>query len=78
MTFMLNLQSGRLEIKLKLKGHNLNHLQLQGLISTNIKPTNLLPNFNLNWFTISDQGADQPNLIADSGVHPSLHSNCHH
>ena len=21
---------------------------------------------------------DQPNLIVDSGVHPSLHSNCHH
>ena len=21
---------------------------------------------------------DQPNLIADSGVHPSLHSNYHH
>ena len=21
---------------------------------------------------------DQPNLVVDSGVHPSLHSNCHH
>ena len=22
--------------------------------------------------------SDQPNLIVDSGVHPSLHSNCYH
>ena len=40
-----------------------------------LQPTHLLPQFLSNIYLII---ADQPNLIVDSGAHPSLHSNCHH
>ena len=40
-----------------------------------MQPTHLLPQFLSNIYLII---ADQPNLIVDSGAHPSLHSNCHH
>ena len=45
---------------------------LQQLIS---EPTHLLPN---SLFCIDLTFTDQPNLVVDSGVHPSLHPNCHH
>ena len=45
---------------------------LQQLIS---KPTHLLPN---SLSCIDLIFTDQPNLVVDSGVHPSLHPNCHH
>ena len=37
-------------------------------------PTHLLPNSSS---CIDLIFTDQPNLVADSGVHPSLHPNCH-
>ena len=39
------------------------------------QPTHLLPQSSS---CIDLIFTDQPNLIVDSGVHPSLHSNCHH
>ena len=39
------------------------------------QPTHLLPQTSS---CIDLIFTDQPNLIVDSGVHPSLHSNCHH
>ena len=39
------------------------------------QPTHLLPQSSS---CIDLIFTDQPNLIADTGVHPSLHSNCHH
>ena len=45
---------------------------LQQLISD---PTHILPNFSTFIDLIF---TDQPNLVVDSGVHPSLHTNCHH
>ena len=45
---------------------------LQQLIS---EPTHLLPN---SLSCIDLIFTDQPNLVVDSGVHPSLHPNCHH
>ena len=39
------------------------------------QPTHLLPQASS---CIDLIFTDQPNLIADSGDHPSLHSNCHH
>ena len=44
---------------------------LQQLIS---EPTHLLPN---SLSCIDLIFTDQPNLVVDSGVHPSLHPNCH-
>ena len=39
------------------------------------EPTHILGNY----FTSIDQFfTSQPNLIVESGVHPSLHPNCHH
>ena len=38
-------------------------------------PTHLLPNSSS---CIDLIFTDQPNLVVDSGVHPSLHPNCHH
>ena len=38
-------------------------------------PTHLLPNSSP---CIDLIFTDQPNLAADSGVHPTLHGNCHH
>ena len=45
---------------------------LQQLIS---EPTHLLPN---SLSCIDLIFTDQPNLVVDSGVHPSLYPNCHH
>ena len=45
---------------------------LQQLISD---PTHLLPNSSSCIHLIF---TDQPNLIVNSGVHPSLHPKCHH
>ena len=45
---------------------------LQQLISD---PTHILPNSSTCIYLIF---TDQPNLVVDSGVHPSLHTNCHH
>ena len=45
---------------------------LQQLIS---EPTHLLPN---SLSCIDLIFTDQPNLVVDSGVRPSLHPNCHH
>ena len=45
---------------------------LQQLISD---PTHILPNSST---CIDLIFTDQPNLVVDSGVHPSLHTNCHH
>ena len=45
---------------------------LQQLIS---QPTHLLPN-SLSFIDLTF--TDQPNLVVDSGVHHSLHPNCHH
>ena len=45
---------------------------LQQLIS---EPTHLLPN-SLSCTDLIF--TDQPSLVVDSGVHPSLHPNCHH
>ena len=39
------------------------------------QPTHILPQTSS---CIGLTFTDQPNLIVDSGVHPSLHSNCHH
>ena len=39
------------------------------------QPTHLLPQTSS---CIDLIFTDQPNLIVDSGIHPSLHSNCHH
>ena len=39
------------------------------------QPTHLLPQTSS---CIDLIFTDQPNLIVDSGVHPSLHSNCYH
>ena len=39
------------------------------------QPTHLMPQFSSCFDLIF---TDQPNLIVGSGVHPSLHSNCHH
>ena len=47
-------------------------LSLKGLISD---PTHLLPN---SLSCIDLIFTDQPNLVVQSGVHPSLHPNCHH
>ena len=45
---------------------------LQQLVSD---PTHILPNSS----TCTDLiFTDQPNLVVGSGVHPSLHTNCHH
>ena len=38
-------------------------------------PTHILPNSSTCIYLIF---TDQPNLVVDSGVHPSLHPNCHH
>ena len=38
-------------------------------------PTHLLPNSSS---CIDFIFTDQPNLVVDSGVHPTLHGNCHH
>ena len=38
-------------------------------------PTHILPNSSI---CIDLIFTDQPNLVIDSGVHPSLHTNCHH
>ena len=38
-------------------------------------PTHILPNSSS---CIDLIFTDQPNLVVDSGVHPSLHPNCHH
>ena len=65
---MLDLQSGALNIKEKLKAHNLSPLELcMGF-------TNLYQSSS----SIDLILTDQPNLIVDSGVHPSLHSDCYH
>ena len=45
---------------------------LQQLISD---PTHILPKSST---CIDLIFTDQPNLVVDSGVHPSLHTNCHH
>ena len=39
------------------------------------EPTHISPNFNS---CIDLLFTNQKNLITDSGIHPSLHSNCHH
>ena len=39
------------------------------------KPTHISQNFNS---CIDLLFTNQQNLITDSGIHPSLHSNCHH
>ena len=39
------------------------------------QPTDLLPQTSS---CIDLTFPEQPNLIADCGIHPSLHSNCHH
>ena len=38
-------------------------------------PSHILPNSST---CIDLIFTDQPNLVVDSGVHPSLHTNCHH
>ena len=45
---------------------------LEQLISD---PTHILPNSST---CIDLTFTDQPNLVVDSSVHPSLHTNCHH
>ena len=45
---------------------------VQQLISD---PTNILPNSST---CIDSIFTDLPNSVVDSGVHPSLHTNCHH
>ena len=45
---------------------------MQQLISD---PTQILPNSST---CIDLIFTDQPDLVVDSGVHPSLHTNCHH
>ena len=72
---MLDVQSGGLEKKLQLKECNLNPLQVYGFHQLISQPTHLLPQ---NSSCIDLIFTDQPDLIVDSGVHPSLHLNCHH
>ena len=48
---------------------------LYGLHQIISEPTHILPN---STSCIDLIFSDQPNLIVDSGVHPSLHPNCHH
>ena len=63
--------SGGLERKPQSKGRNLNPFQLC-IIS---QPTHMQPQTSS---CIELTFTDQPNLVVVSGVHPSLHSNCHH
>ena len=72
---MLDHQSGGLETKLPLKGHNESLTNVQGFHQLISQLTHLLPQ---TFSCIDLIFTDQPNLIVDSGVHPSLHSNCHH
>ena len=57
-------------------GFKIENLLSQFSISQVInKPTHIFENFNS---CIDLLFTNQRNLITDSGVHPSLHSNCHH
>ena len=71
---MLDLQSGGLMTKPQLKAQNWNPLQLcMGFVNSYHNPPSIATIFFL--FLIF---TDQTNWIVDSGVHPSLHYNCHH
>ena len=74
MTLMPDLQSGGLETKIQMKGHSLNPIvhRFHQLIS---QPTHLLPQTSS---CIDLIFTDQTNLMVDSCIHPSLHSNCHY
>ena len=48
---------------------------VHGLQQLKSKPTHLLPD---SLSCIHLIFTDQPNLVVYSGVHPSLHPNCHH
>ena len=58
------------------EGNQLESLAIScGLHQLISDPTHLLPNLSS---CIDLIFTDQPNLVVDSGVHPSLHPNCHH
>ena len=58
------------------EGAKIEFVTLQfGLHQIIIEPTYVLENSRLVLISIF---RSQPNLIVDSGVHPSLHPNCHH
>ena len=57
------------------KGSQIESLTMYGLQQLISDPTHLLPNSSSCTDLIFK---DQPNLIVDSGVHPSLHPKCHH
>ena len=62
--------------KSSLKGDTVDSITKQyGLHQVIRKPTHILDNTS-SWidFTFNSQ----PNLIAESGVHPTLHPTCHH
>ena len=48
---------------------------MHGLHQLISHPTHISPN---SLFCIDLTFTDQPNLVIDCGVHPSLHLNCHH
>ena len=71
---MLDLQSGGVETKLQLRGHNLISLSVHGFHQLISQSTHLLPQ---TFVCIDLIFTDQRNLIVHSDFHPSLHSNCH-
>ena len=64
------------KVKTTTEGTQLESLTtVHGLYQLISQPTHLLPQSST---CIDLIFTDQPNLIVDGGVHPSLHSNCHH
>ena len=58
------------------EGVSIDYLTSQyGLYQIVSEPTHLLPQSSS---CIDLIFTDQPNLVVDSGTHPSLHPNCHH
>ena len=64
---MLDLHSGGGKTKPQLKAHKLNPLQLHGSHHYNSLT------YYLNLHPVETRYSNQPNLIVDSGLHPSLH-----
>ena len=72
---MLHHQIGGKMIFLRLKVLNSIPSLLPGLSQIISDPTHILPNSSS---CIDLIFTNQPNLVTESGVHPSLHSKCHH